>query len=295
MSPLLSRFLDALGRFPHKDVYGNNPSAAFPPGTDRLKAENLFKIWSPQTQSPWFPYAKATLFASADSNRQLAAQVTGVVSRPFQEQLQNVPSVSWVSSGIGIIADLPQDESVIAAEFFARRYGFQPVALFNNWPHKRGVVNCEVVLAGLMALASQMASVSRLNSESLPLFMAESGRLGNRQPNENDFDNRFFFSEEDLPPGSYLKQHGIGQIYYLYRDGRFNVETDDLNPYFCALAKEGIQLCKVSVSTIERSEPFQPEARKTVLSSFSLFENSAFRRAAAGGFGALVPPRSSGG
>ena len=290
----LSSFLDSVGRFPHKNLYGNDESS-HDSNPDLLKAENLFKIWSPKPQSPWFPYAKATLFASADSNRRLVSETTGIVSRPLQDKLQSVSSVSWVSSGIGIIADLPQDESVIVAEFFARRYGFQPVALFNNWPHARGLVNCEVVLAGLIALASQMASVSKLIPQSPPIFMAENNRLGNRQPNENDFDNRYFLSEEDLPPSSYLKQHGINQIFYIFKEGAFYVETDDLNPYFCTLAKDGIDLFKVSVATLEKSEPFQPEARKTVLSSFSLFENSSFRRAAAGGFGALVPPRSSGG
>lgn len=318
MSQPLSGFLDSLGRFPHKNLYGANQPAASALSSDALKAENLFKIWSPKPQSPWFPYAKATLFASADSNDRLTSAVTGMVSRPLHDKLQSVSGVSWVSSGMGIIVDLPQDESVIVAEFFARCYGFQPVALFNNWPHVRGLVNCEIVLHSLIALASQMGSASKISPQSPPIFMTENSRLGYRQPNEDDFDNRYFLSEEDLPPSNYLRQHGINQIYYIYRgtpggdllgiQPKFlspggiyiqrtapDVETDDLNPYFCTLAKEGIELSKVSVETLEKSEPFLPETRKTVLSNFSLFKNSSFRRAAAGGFGALVPPRSSGG
>lgn len=296
MSQPLLNFLDSLGRFPHANLYAKQDSTVF--NVQQWKAENLFKVWSPKTGSPWFPYAKATLFASADSNKQLVLAATGVVSKPLQDRLSGSPSLSWTSSGTAIMVDLPQDESVIVGAHFAERYGFQPVALFNNWPHVRGVVNCEVVLTGLIALASQMASVaSKTSPQRPPLFIVESSRLGNRQPNENDFDNRYFLSEEDLPPSSYLKQHGITRFYYIHEDlmsGNPYVETDDLNPYFCTLAKEGIQIFKVSVDSLDKPEPYQPQERKTVLSSFSLFESSTFRRAAAGGFGALVPPRSSG-
>lgn len=312
----LLNFLDALGRFPHENLYAREDSTAY--DVQQWKAENLFKVWSPKPESPWFPYAKATLFASADSNQPLVSAVAGVISKSLQDRLAGLSRLSWVGSDTAIIADLPRDESVILAAYFAERYGFQPVALFNNWPHSRGLVNCEVVLTGLIALAPQMAyAAAKWNLQGSPFFMAESSRLGNRQPNANDFDNRYFLSEEDLPPAAYLRQHGVNRLYYINRGGASGLpgippevlspggydasgsdpwaETDDLNPYLCAVVKEGIELFKVPITALDKPESFQVQPRKTVLSSFSLFENSAFRRAAAGGFGALVPPRSSGG
>ncbi len=297
MLQLLLNFLDALGRFPHRNLYAKRAVMSAQAG--EWKAETLFKAWSPRPDSPWFPYNKATLFASLDSNKQLAATGKVILSRSFQDRLTSLTALNWVSQGVAIIADMSQDESVILAAHFADRYGFQPVALFNNWPDWRGLVNCESILVSLLALAPQMASGgSKLTSQSPPFFMVDCGRLGNRMPNENDFDNRYFLSEEDLPPAKYFKQHGIYQIYYIKSDllnFNPNVETDDLNPYLCALASEGIQIFKVSAAALDRPESYHVQSRKTVLSSFSLFENSAFRRAAAGGFGALVPPRSSGG
>ena len=301
LQPLLN-FLDHLGRFPHRNAYG---AKNLPPrsGDPVYKSEDLFKIWSPPLKSPWFPYAKATLFASVDSHQKLFQGMTQDAAASLKGQASQPSNLSWPEAGTAVLADLPQDQAIFLAHHFAEFYKFQPVALFNNWPHQKGLINCEVAAVAFATLASRMAELaSGLGPESPPFFMAQSSRLGDRQPNDYDFDNRYFLCEEDLPPAVYFKQHGIFKLCYIHParvSGSFEfkpeIETDDLNPYFCALAREGMELLEVSFDALSAAAPFQPQPRKTVLTSFSLYTQSSFRRSAAGGFGALVTPSSSGG
>jgi hypothetical protein len=297
LQPLL-QFLDALGRFPHKNVFSLN---AAPDLTDEFwNGAELFSVWSPSQQSPWFPYAKATLFASFDEKKQKPVYLSaGAVSTAFRETLEGQAPLGWPEPGIAVVADLPADKSLQLALIFAEKYRYQPVALFNNWPHSRGLLQPEMIVSAFYALRERIRSAAPWNDPARPpFFMVESGRLGVRNPREEEFDNRYFLSDEDLPGAAYFRKQGIHTVCYIYEktaEFKDRIDTDDLNSWFVALAKEGLTLRAADIAAPGSPQIFAPVPRKTRLNTMNLFISGGFHRAAAGGFGALVPASSGGG
>lgn len=277
LRPLLS-LLDLIGRFPHRNVF-SAPAAP----VRSLSGVELFRLWSPPVESPWFPFAKATLFAAADAK----TRVGWTEAASAIEQLPVEPA--WPAAGVAVIADLPYAQSAMLGDYFSRKFGYQTVALFNNWPHARGVVRCESVLEAFIGGCDRRREV-RASPGAPPFFMIQAERLSGN-PQVHDFDNRYFVSEEDLPSAALFRKHGVNSVVYVHHG---TVETDDLNSYFCGLRRDGMSLWLAVIDALHETRQFLPVSRKTPLGSFG-FRFAAFRRSAAGGFGGLVPPKSSGG
>lgn len=282
LQPLL-KILDAIGRFPHPNVFEKPVSG--PP----LRADAVFRAWAPPSDSPWFAYAKATLFASLERAAGFADRALSVVPAT-QKLAADGARLAWPQGSAAVLADLPMDQSVVLALYFAEHHGYQPVALFNNWPHARGVVPCDAPAFALKSLAANLSQFQRPPSAP-PFFMVQAERLRGR-PIEEDFDNRYFLSEEDLPDADRFKRHGITDLYYLTEA---LPETDDMNSYLCGLLREGIRLWLVRLDDLSRPEPFDIKHRETSLSNYVSRQFHGFRRSGAGGFGAWIPPASSGG
>jgi len=281
--------LDRIGRFPHPNVFGKS---AKQPSDKALSGADVFKLWSPPAGSPWFSFAKATLFASLDANQLdfLNFDAPNIAITPVSMTAMDKP-FEWPGTSVAVIADLPHDHSVLLADHFSKQYGYQPVALFNNWPHKRGLIRCENVAATLSTLAPQRTEFA-VSTSAPPFFMIQGERLSGL-PVVHDFDNRYFVSEEDLPTAAYLKKHGIQNMAYIHDSP---ATADDLISYFCILHAAGISLWIVDITkSLHDTTLLTPVPRVTALSNFLLAQFSDFRRSGAGGFGGLISPKSSGG
>lgn len=175
-----------------------------------LEPRALYQAWAPPAASPWSGYARPTLFAALrpratvlpDDVRELP---TGLASG-FKPRLPERTAV---------ILDLPGATSVALGAWLARWAGFQPVVLFNNWPHPRGIVPIEKALAALLYYAPWVTQDRDLRGTTAPpVFILDRMRLG-RNPRVTEFDNRYYHLDADFPSPATLKRGGIDQVLYV--------------------------------------------------------------------------------
>jgi hypothetical protein len=282
-----------------------------------LEPRALFEAWSAPAASPWSAYAKPTLFAALPDAGSTRAS-------PYRAGLPDerarLPGV--VSPEVAVVLDLPGPLTVAYGGALAR-LGMQPVPLFNNWPHPLGVVQAEHTLGALLYYVPWAVEGPKTGP---PVFLLDRERLGSRLPKPNDFDNRYFHNEADLPSAATLKRHGIRRLLYVRPEDagrlapvpatRFPAldrkarlagqamvqvgveEMDDLNGYLHETRKSlGLQRAVVSASHWSLSEvrEFAPALRPTPFSTTRDPAFHGFRRASAGGFGQIVPEPGQGG
>jgi hypothetical protein len=257
-----------------------------------LASRQLFDLWSPR-QGPWVGYAKPTLFAAVDEANDLL---------PRRVELAGQPRLPLAHPEGAIILDLPGALTVAYAGHLAR-VGWQPVPLFNNWPHPQALVDMQPVLEALLYY-SPWAQESRTVEPRGPVFMLDRRRFGKRQPQPNDFDNRYFHPESDLPGVGLIKKWCQGKVRYIAPaapDGsppHGPVESDDMNPLLLHYAKYldvEVALARSDQWSISAPQRIMFRPRKTPLNTVKDPMFSGYRRNAAGGFGKLVPEPSSGG
>lgn len=294
-----------------------------------LNAETLFTQWSPPAVSPWSGYAKPTLFAALPRSKKGLLDVEPARPRrlPSETTLFSKPPLE---GGTAVLLDLPGALSVAYAAWFVRRHGMQPVPLFNNWPHDRGVVPAGMTLGALLYYVPWVLEGRRERaSGAAPVFLLDRDRLGTRPPGVHDFDNRYFHIDADLPSAATFRRHGIQRLLYIRPQGevrrpvarpsasplaevasrwdsgahpRFfktsEEELDDLNTAFHQLGKSlDIQIAGAREDAWEIGDPkpLVPVLRKTPFSTTTDPAFRGFRRASAGGFGRMIPDRQSGG
>jgi hypothetical protein len=283
-----------------------------------LTARSLFEAWSAPQPSPWSAYAKPTLFAALPprTDRVFPVRASGVPATP-------PPRAPRLGPGTGVVLDLPGPTAVAYAAWLARDAGFQPVPLFNNWPHGAGVVRAEDVLGALLHYVPWVAAGrAERGTAAPPAFVLDRDRLGARAPRPNDFDNRYFHTEADLPSGATLRRHGIERLLYVgpgvpppapatvgeagalgalvgeRRVWGSGPEMDDLNAYLHAARKTvGLESSHAVAGAWDLGTPqeFAPALRKTPFNTTKDPAFLGFRRSSAGGFGRFVPEPQSGG
>ncbi|TVR52843.1 MAG: hypothetical protein EA421_12880 [Gemmatimonadales bacterium] len=329
MSRLWSRLLEALGRIRLGAAPRRAMSVGHPGGTDALggmdwraytRPEALFQVWGPLEGGPWEPFHCIPLFAALDrlprdrvgpthpddlprewrdgrirvgtglGNR--AAMILPDHARP------GAPPPSWLQPGTWTILDLPGAAAVEAGAWLVTAAGCQPVCTFDHWPHPRGVLRPERILAELLRWATTLAAArGRLTRNAPPLWICDSQRLGNRAGRPGDFDNRYFLDDSVLPGPRLLAGAGIERVVYLSPGrnpsgeggGETEIPVRDLEAYFTELLTAGFPVLHADLTHPElEPAPFaappspRPPPRK------------GFRRSSAGGFGTEVPEPSSG-
>lgn len=263
-------------------------------------AEKLYDAWSPPAASPWSAYHKPTLFAALDNVRDpWPSGVPGLGSEAPPRTRE------WPDDRTALAIDLPGPMSVAYASLFALRTGHTPVVTFNNWPHPAGLVDMRGTLAALLHYAPwvQRAALARVDARTAPpAFVLDALRLGKKAPKPNDFDNRYFLLESDLPSPAVLANAGIERLFYLRADPPAGSveppELDDVNGWLHDLQdRVKVHLAYVALDswTMRDPQPFAPAIRKTPFTTTTDPAFRGFRRNAAGGFGVLVPEPSSGG
>jgi hypothetical protein len=311
MWPQWSRILEGLGRMrlglrPRTRMVVGDPAAPDARGGTEwqafLTAEALYEVWSPLEGSPWEPFHAIPLFAALDRlprervgptnpekvDPQATAGTLASWSLPSHAR-SGAPPPSWIDSSTWIVLDLPGRAAVEAAAWLVTGAGVQPVCTFDHWPHPRGVLRPEHILAELLRWASTLAAArGRIAGDAPPLWICDCERLGTRKGSPGEFDNRYFLDDSILPGPEYLRRAGIGRVVYLALEGP-DIPVLDLEEYFSDLLAAGFSVDYALISDPSfQLRPFSapPVPRKP--------KTSGFRRSAAGGFGTEVPEPSSG-
>ncbi len=257
------------------------------------KSAELFAIWSPPLGSPWEAYHCAPLFAALDRVPSEARGATDSnLVKGWEPPLD--PFKDWLKSNrqqlgehVWLIVDLPGPQSVALAPSLVGA-GFQTICTFDHWPHPKGVLHPEWILAQLLRHASTLEYLKRdLSPAAPPAWLCDRNRLGKEQPRPNQFDNRYFLDDSILPSLKSLRARGIGRVICL-QEAFEDQPQEDLSAYLQDLRNAGLRVEGMAV--LNPDQGFYPILPPPNPSPFNKFP---YVRAAAGGFGRLVPSESS--
>jgi hypothetical protein len=138
---------------------------------------------------------------------------------------------------LGIIVDLPGPAAVAFAAGMANR--FDPVFLFDNWPHPHGVVPAHLTLAAAVhyqPLFAKAKSEPTRRGKVPPVFVLDRARLSTYIDDATQFDNRY---TAKMPTTANLKTMGIARLLYVGPNAIDRFELDDLVDDFVTYATAG--------------------------------------------------------
>ena len=208
------------------------------------------------------PYYVPTLF---QSTIRVTPQPTGAEERLLSDILRPVASPEMAAAqgrgealatlfdgapaGKAVIIDLPGPEAVAFAAGLSSVV--EPVFLFDNWPHPRGVVPSHLTLAAAATLTPAFKAGAALRrSGAAPAFVLDRARLTPYVDESGQFDNRYLAK---LPTGQALKAMGIGEVLYVAPTADAK-ESDDLVDDFIGFADAGLSV-KMVAATDFRPDP----------------------------------------
>ena len=148
---------------------------------------------------------------------------------------------------VAVHVDLPGPEAVAFAAGAAA--AFQPVFLFDNWPHPRGVVPSHRTLAATAYYQPLFAREAGTRPATAPaLFVVDRARLTTYTDDATQFDNRYVAK---TPPASLFTTSGVKDVLYIAPTAAIasgtGAESDDLVDAFLEYASAGIKLHAVPV------------------------------------------------
>lgn len=150
-----------------------------------------------------------------------------------------------------VVVDLPGPEAVA---FAAGAAGvFDPVFLFENWPHPRGVVRTQETLAAAAYYQPLFQKErARLTVPAPAMFVLDRRRLSNYTDEATQFDNRFVAK---LPPAANVKGalRAVHLLYVVPTRADAASELDDLNDDFVGYDRAGIEVRALSLDMFSQS------------------------------------------
>ncbi|MDP2341614.1 MAG: hypothetical protein Q8O67_11705 [Deltaproteobacteria bacterium] len=224
-----------------------------PPLTGEMNslAENL----APKNPR-WRPAYVPTLFQSLSAtptSTKVTEDAAGIGLRPLRDVIHPMYPQGAIAlhtqgdriqralkngSGVAVVVDLWGPDSVVFAAALAER--FDPVFLFDNWPHPRGVVPAHLTLASALANASELGRHKGTRIPDAPsVFVLDRYRLAPYTDDANEFDNR---SLARLPTAEMLKAGGIAHVYYVAPPGSVPTDKDDVVDDLVAWQAAGIEV-----------------------------------------------------
>lgn len=216
---------------------------------------NLATSLSPAS-ARWWPYYAPALFQSLEAPRSAGLRFAmqpiftpemALAHRRGEALLSLLQGANGCRSDVALVLDLPGPESVAVAAALAPC--LDPVFVFDNWPHPRGVVPAQSTLgAALYFLPSferDRGNRVRAAREAPPLFVLDRGRLAPYGADPTLFDNRYFAS---LPPREALDAAGIRHVLYVTPDDTIRFEADDLNDDLVAISDGGVDVRMLALS-----------------------------------------------
>lgn len=158
------------------------------------------------------------------------------------------------SPNAAVIVDLPGPEAVA---FAAGAAGvLDPVFLFDNWPHPRGVVPAHLTLAAA-AYYQPLFARKKAPAGAAPLFVLDRARLSTYGDDSTQFDNRHVAR---VPSAAQMKSLGVSRVLYVTPLGNDPKELDDLNDDFVLYAQTGLDV------KVAGADAFQPDATEVPVS-----------------------------
>ncbi len=148
------------------------------------------------------------------------------------------------TGGFALIVDLPGPEAVAFAAELADT--FDPVFLFDNWPHPRGVVPAHMTLAAAVAQQDRFAQMKSVRSPSAPpMFVLDRNRLAPYTDEATQFDNR---SLARLPNVAWLTALGINRVLYVAPNNATVIDSDDVNEDLLSFGSNGVDVRAVQLA-----------------------------------------------
>ncbi|MCB9679575.1 MAG: hypothetical protein H6737_31000 [Alphaproteobacteria bacterium] len=198
------------------------------------------------------PFARLVLF---DSVRQATAATTdlGSALRPIHSPAMDNAELAGrglstlfegAPAGKVVLVDLPGPESVAFAAGLANR--FDPVFVFDNWPHPRGTVPTHLTLAAAVDRLATFEELAPTRSATAPpAFVLDSNRLNTFA--ESEFDNRYVAY---VPSAEAMKKLGVTGV-VLVRPKGGDRELDDLNASVLEWKEAGIDVQLVGLDSFQ--------------------------------------------
>jgi hypothetical protein len=147
------------------------------------------------------------------------------------------------TKSIAVIVDLPGPEAVAFAA--GASSALDPVFLFDNWPHPKGVVASHLTLAAC-AYYQPLFAAKNTPPIAPPLFVLDRNRLSAYSDDAKQFDNRYIAR---VPSTPVLAKLGISRVLYI-TPSDVDRELDDLNDDFVYTVKQGAQLKLLGASAL---------------------------------------------
>ena len=227
------------------------------------------------------PFFQATLFQSPDAvpaslGKLDPSEVTGfkplslamqpIFTRKMEAAYARGKSLASLFASVGeqpgqtpattkaaLIVDLPGPEAVAFAAGASSI--FEPVFLFDNWPHPRGVVHAQDTLSAAayyQPLFSDARTATRANAR-LPMFVLDRGRIATYRDDATEFDNRYVAK---LPPSAAaVRALGVSHVLYVVPTSIDTIrELDDVNDELVLYSAGGVDVKSVSL------DMFAPDA-----------------------------------
>lgn len=183
----------------------------------------------------------------------------------------NVDTLAGVT-GAALVVDLDGQDAVAFAAAASSR--FDPVFLFDNWPHPHGVVPAHLTLAAAAYYQPMFANAATASQADprppAPMFVLDRQRLATYTDSASQFDNRWVAR---MPGVQALRAMGITRLLYVGPAANAR-ELDDLNDDFVTDHTAGISVVLVDVTSIDALQlkthlnvEYAPVARRTLFSS----------------------------
>lgn len=145
---------------------------------------------------------------------------------------------------VALVIDMEGPNGVAFAAGVAE--AFDPVFLFDNWPHPRGVVPAHRTLAAAAYYQPRFASTKATRAPNWPAFVLDRNRLASYTDDSQQFDNRWFAK---LPSASAMAALKVAHILYVVEQVTHLPELDDLNDVFVALHGSNVDVRAIATNT----------------------------------------------
>lgn len=250
-----------------------------------LDARRLSACWGPHPHGPWAPFHCITLFVALDY---LDHKVVGPADKdPWPVDGFQAPS--WIDPATLLIVDLPGPRSVGLGAALAVS-GCDLVCTFNNWPHPRGLLRSQDILAALLRYATLLEHARTAYPTPAPVaWLCDVDRMGKQPGKPGDFDNRYYIEDALMPGTRFLRDRGIEKVVFV--EARLDQLNSDLTGHLHAYQKDGIQVMRC----IAQPDGTLGEPHAIAIPDEKFRHQAGFMKSTAGGFGAPVPHPSSGG